>query len=272
MKLWPQYKACADGPYTHLYDSLRSSSFSMQVWLSYGDGKGFHTFGDPNDDRALRTRLEIPFGRGVSETATLCGWHNFFQARFRQPLYLKCVGKTRKQSYGMYAEPDQLERNWEIEQPKEGTPRKAPDYLSMLQGDFGALAAWVRLGPETYHVTRCEKHNFIMSFNPYPYYAKCKGSSLKDSIGNYKEAANIKLLNLKSRRADDPKYDLESFDWIYLGSKKIQAKNCDLHNFLESTMRWPAYVKCGSVAVGHMNRSIYPDPDRRTSYNNNYTD
>ena len=280
-KLWPKYRACPDTSLEEVartYYSNKFSSSMMEILYSVGSGKGFHTHGAPKSERTLSYSFQLSFGYGKSNEATVCGWHNFFQSRMREPLYVQCRDPanpkkilTHKASYGMHSEPDYLKNPDNTnEAAREKTSRPAPNILAYLQGDKGAVVETRYIYGAGYDRTKCQWHNFFNSFNPFPYYVKCKGDQdLSVSIGKYKGGNNLRGLAVRANYSGDMTNGFEGNINFWLGEKRISTRACALHNLIESNMRWPSYVACGGIPLETL-KARYPEPDRRTRFFNNY--
>lgn len=250
----------------------------MEMLYSMGSGKGFHTHGAPKSERTLSYRFQLSFGNGKNAMATVCGWHNFFQSRLREPLYVQCRDPanpskmlTHKASYGMHSEPDYLKKSRDSdESAREKTLRPAPDILAYLQGDKGAVKEARIIHSQWYNRTKCEWHNFFNSFNPFPYYVKCKGDKdLSASIGKYEGGKNFRSLGVRANYRGDMTEGFQNEVSFWLGKERIETKACALHNFIESSTRWPSYVGCDGFTREEI-KDRYPGADRKVKYNNNY--
>ena len=105
--MWPKYKLCpgkntADSYGFYLSDVAPSSI--LATFLKLNREQNAVLSGDFVS--AVGSR-QLTFKIGSSNlSASVCEWYNLFQSRYRTLYYLRCDGKTNRQSFGRNAEAD----------------------------------------------------------------------------------------------------------------------------------------------------------------------
>lgn len=273
VSMWPKYRICpgknAQESYG-FYASGNAPSSVLDVFLKLNPGQESAT----RDDfvRPLGSN-QLTFRIGAKEhSASVCDWYNLFQSRYRTPYYLKCDGRSNRESFGRYSEPDYPEALGD----DGNNPRRAPDIFAFLSGPPGSTALNLRIGAQSYTRSFCEWHNFYQSFNPLPRFIVCNGNTRSESFGQYLFGQNIVALKVKSQaNGDSTSKGFGEIVSFQLGAQTITAQRCALYNWLQSNIRWPVYRGCGAIrqySFTNADPRIFPKGDRRYLFNQNYTD
>ena len=273
--MWPKYKLCpgkntADSYGFYLSDVAPSSI--LATFLKLNREQNAVLSGDFVS--AVGSR-QLTFKIGSSNlSASVCEWYNLFQSRYRTPYYLRCDGKTNRQSFGRNAEAD-----FPIGQgpgDDEQKARRAPDVESFLKGPAAQQPLTLKMGEENYTRSICEWHNFFQSFNPLPRFVTCFGKTPPESFAQYLFGQNIVALNVSvPANADATSVRFGDAVSFQLGAETISVKRCALNKWLQSNVRWPIYRGCGAMSQGSFataDPKIFPKADARYLYDQNYTD
>lgn len=275
LNMWPKYKLCPGKNVPDSYGFYLSdvaASSTLATFLKLNREQNAVVSGDfvnGVSSRAVSLRIGA-----TSHTASVCEWHNLFQSRYRTPYYLQCEGKTRRQSFGRYAEADFLVR----QNPgvNEQTARPAPNLTGFLKGAAALRPLTLKLGGKDYTRSVCEWHNFFQSFNPLPRFVACSGKTPVESFSQYLFGQNIVALNVSITAEGNATATRFGEDVsVQLGKDTISVKRCALYNWLQSNIRWPIYRGCGAttqLSFGNANPSVFPKADARSVYDQNYTD
>ncbi len=273
MNIRPKYRICpgknAQESYG-FYASGNASSSVLEVFLKLNRGQE-----NARQDDFVRPvgSNQLTFRIGAKERrASVCDWYNLFQSRYRTPYYLKCEGRSNRESFGRNSEPDYPEALGDVG----NIARRAPNISGFLAGPQGSTPLRLRIGAQSYTRSFCEWHNFYQSFNPLPRFIVCNGRTRSESFGQYLFGQNIVALNIKSQANGDATStgfgELVSFQ---LGAQTITAQRCALYNWLQSNIRWPIYRGCGPIrqdSFANADPRVFPKADRRYLYNQNYID
>lgn len=278
MNMWPRYSVCP-GKTGHESFGFYASNFMpssvLNDFLMYNFSQRYSR---GKDFVAPAGSILTSFRIGDAwHTASICGWYNLFQSRYRTPYYLNCEGRSNRESFGMYSEPDYLKSGSANEQlTREILPRRAPDVSAFLESSQGAAPLSLWIGTREYKRSFCEWHNFFQSFNPLPRFAICYGKTRDASFAQYEFGQNIIALKANvSPNGDATSKNFGEIVRFKLGEESVTAKRCALYNWLQSNMRWPIYRGCGTIrqdSFSTANPSVFPKADRRYVYNHNYTD
>lgn len=133
MNMWPKYKLCPQKNVPDSYGFYLSDvapSSTLAIFLKLNREQNAVVSGD--FVRGVSSREVLLRIGAASHKASVCEWHNLFQSRYRTPYYLQCDGKTRRQSFGRYAEADFLVR--QNPNVNEQTARPAPNLTGFLKG------------------------------------------------------------------------------------------------------------------------------------------
>jgi hypothetical protein len=275
LNMWPKYKLCPGKNVPDSYGFYLSdvaASSTLAIFLKLNREQNAVVSGDfvsGVTSRAVSLRIGA-----TSHTASVCEWHNLFQSRYRTPYYLECDGKTNRQSFGRYAEADfQVRLNPNI---NEQTSRPAPNTKGFLKSASASRPLTLKLGEKDYTRSVCEWHNFFQSFNPLPRFVACSGKTPVESFAQYLFGQNIVALNVSiTAEGNATSVRFGEDVSVQLGKDTISVKRCALYNWLQSNIRWPIYRGCGAttqISFANADPRVFPKADRRSLYNQNYTD